>query len=68
MIETRGCNNYVDSGMVRKVDWTGWGGGVWGRKGTCICMAESLCGPPKTTTTLLIGYTAIQNKKVKKER
>ena len=28
---------------------------------TCICMAESLCSSPDTTTTLLIGYTPIQN-------
>ena len=25
----------------------------------CICMAESLCCPPETITTLLIGYTPI---------
>ena len=28
-------------------------------------MAESLCCPPETTTTLLIGYTT-QNKELKK--
>ena len=33
---------------------------------TCICVAESLCGPLETITTLLIGYSPIQNKKVKK--
>ena len=27
-----------------------------------ICMAESLCCSPETTTTLLIGYTPTQNK------
>ena len=32
------------------------GRGVWGRMDTCKCMAESLCCPPKTITTLLIGY------------
>ena len=31
--------------------------------GTCIWMAESLCCPPETITTLLIGYILIQNKK-----
>ena len=31
---------------------------------TCIYMAESLYCPPETTT-LLIGYTPIQNKKFK---
>ena len=41
------------------------GGGVWGRMDTCICMTESLCCPPETITTLLIGYTATQNKKLK---
>ena len=35
------------------------GRGVWGRMDTCICMAESLCCPPETITTLLIGYTPI---------
>ena len=28
-------------------------------------MAESLCSLPETTTTLLTGYTPIQNKKFK---
>ena len=32
------------------------GKAVWWRMDTCICMAESLCCPPKTITTLLIGY------------
>ena len=42
------------------------GRGVWERMDTCICMAESLCCSPETLTTLLIGYTPIQNKKLKK--
>ena len=29
--------------------------------GTCTCMAESLHCSPETTTTLLTGYTPIQN-------
>ena len=33
---------------------------------TCICMAESLCCPPETITTLLINYTPFQDKKLKK--
>ena len=37
---------------------------VWGRMDTCTCMAESLCCSPETITTLLIGCTPIQNKKV----
>ena len=36
-----------------------------GRTDTCICMAESLCCAPETTT-LLISYTSIQNKLFKK--
>ena len=44
------------------------GSGVWGRMDTCICMAESLCYSRKTVTTLLIGYTPIQNKKLKKKK
>ena len=31
---------------------------------TCIPMAESLCCPLETITTLLIGYTLLQNKKL----
>ena len=31
---------------------------VWGSMDTCICMAESLCCPPETIITLLIGYAA----------
>ena len=33
---------------------------------TCVCVAESLCYMPETLTTLLIGYTQIQNKRLKK--
>ena len=43
----------------------GWEG-VWGRMDTCICMTESLGCSPKMITTLLIGYTPIQNKKFQK--
>ena len=38
------------------------GRGVW-RIETCICMTESLSYSPETITTLLIGYTPIQNSK-----
>ena len=38
---------------------------VWGRMDTCICVAESLHHSPETITLLLIGYTLIQNKKLK---
>ena len=38
----------------------GWEGD-WGRMNTCVCMAESLHCSPEIITTLLIGYTPIQN-------
>ena len=41
------------------------GRGAWGRMDACICMAESLNCPPETSTTLLLSYTPIQNKKSK---
>ena len=44
------------------------GRGVWGRMDICICMAESLSCSPETITTLLIGYTPIQNKKFKRRK
>ena len=31
------------------------GRGIWGRKDTCVCVAESLCCSPETITTSLIG-------------
>ena len=36
-----------------------------GRVNTCICVAESIHCSPETVTTLLIGYTPVQNKKFK---
>ena len=33
-----------------------YGRGAWGRMDTWICIAESLCGPPETGTTLFIGH------------
>ena len=43
------------------------GMGFWGRidMDTCVYMAESLCYSPEMTTTLLINYIPIQNKKLK---
>ena len=35
------------------------GRGVCERMDICICMAESLCCPVETITTLLVGYTPI---------
>ena len=43
------------------------GRGVWGRIGTCICMAESPHYSPETVTTLLTSDTLTQNKKLKKK-
>ena len=37
------------------------GGVVWERMDTCMCMTESLCCSPETSTILLVGYTPIQN-------
>ena len=50
-----------DSAQCHVAAWMG--GGSWGRRDTCICMAKSFCWPPETITTLFIGYTPKQNKK-----
>ena len=42
------------------------GRGVWGRRDTCVWMAESLCCPPEVITTLLIGYTPRERKQLNK--
>ena len=42
--------------------------GVWGRMDIHIYMFESLPCSPETITTLLISYTAIQDKKLKKKK
>ena len=39
-----------------------------GKMDTCTCMAESLHCSPETITTLLIGYTLIQNKEFKNRK
>ena len=41
------------------------GMGIGGRVDTYVCNDESLCGQYEATTTLLISYTSIKNKKVK---
>ena len=43
---------------------SGWSG-LWVRMDTPLCNAEFLRSSPETTTTLLTGYTSIQNKKLK---
>ena len=47
-------------GTLPNVIWQTIGRGFGGRMDTCICMAESLCCPPETITTLLIGYTPMK--------
>ena len=42
--------------------------GVWGRMDTCICTAKSFCCAPEIITTLLVGYTPIQNKNFEKNK
>ena len=51
-------------GVIWQLGWE-W---VWGRMETCICTAESLHCSSETTTALSIGYTPIQNKKLKKKK
>ena len=41
------------------------GRGDWGRMDTSICVAVSLYYPAETIKSLLIGYTPLQNKKLK---
>ena len=38
------------------------GKGVWGRMDTRICMAESLCCPPETITTLFANWLYLNTK------
>ena len=39
--------------------WQVDGRGVWGRMHRCICMAEPLCCPPATATTLVISSARV---------
>ena len=43
------------------------GMGVWQGMDTCVCMTESLLLSPESITTLLTGYTSIQNKTFQKK-
>ena len=45
-----------------------WVGGESGGEGIHMDMPESLHCSPETVTTLLIGYTSIQNKKFNKKK
>ena len=55
------CNTW-NSAQCYVPTWMGVG---LGEMAASICMAESLCCSTETTTTLLISYTPIQNKKLK---
>ena len=52
--------------MIKNLPAPGWEGSLE-RMDTCICMAESLHCSLQTITTLLMDYTPIQNKKLKKK-
>ena len=45
-----------------------WMGGEFWGEWIHMCMAQSLRCSPETITTLLIGSTAIQNKKLKRKK
>ena len=53
-------------GALLNVMWQPGREGSGGGMDKCMCIAESLHCLSKTITTLLIGYTPIQNKKFKK--
>ena len=68
------CNGHIHKDLLfstwnfaqlyGSLDWRG----VQRTMDTCISMAGSLHYSPESITTLLIGYTAIQNKKLKKNK
>ena len=49
----------VAQGTLLNVMWNSKWEGLGGRMDTYICLAESLCCPVETVTTLFIGYTPI---------
>lgn len=57
---TSTCEHSTGNPPQRHVPaWLGWGlGGGW----LYVCVAETLCCSPGTTTALFTGYTATQNK------
>lgn len=58
---------WITNKNLLTVTWSLDERGVWGGTDTCVCMAESLSYSPESAVTLLIGYTPIQNKKLKKK-
>ena len=58
---------WTAQGTLLSVTWQpGWRG-VWGRRDTCVCLAELLHCALETVTTLFIGYNPIKNTKLKKK-
>ena len=56
----QGLTVFIAHGIPLNVTWqSGWEGNLGENGYTCIGMAESLYRPPKSITTLLIGYTPI---------
>ena len=58
----------VAHGTLLNVMWQPAWKGIWGRRDTRTCMAESLCCSPETITTLLIGCTPKQTNKKSLQR
>ena len=52
---------YIAHGALLNVMWQPRWENSLGEMDTCVCIAESLHCSPETITTLLIGYTQIQN-------
>ena len=49
------------TGILLNVTWQpGWEW-IWGRTDTWTCMLESLCCPPETITTVLIGFIPVKS-------
>ena len=62
-VEARTRTYCIAHGILLNVMWQPGGEGNLGENGYMyICMAESLCCAPVIITTLLIGYTPMQNK------
>ena len=61
-----GKSQVLIHGTLCNAMWQPQREGNLGGMDTCMCMSESLHCQPETVTTLLIGSTPIQNKKLKK--
>ena len=58
---------YIAHGALLNVTWQRRWEGSLGKMDTCVCTAESLHCSPETVTTLLIGYTPIQKKSLRRK-